>query len=122
MLSERFSIAWKIVLGIVPICYAGMIIATLPNTFLWIMVVASVLVPLMVLLLWLDCPLYTVWPVIPGATVLVAGSLALLHDGTGGGPVTSNSYELWSIYIIAILLILWGIYSTWMEVQMTQRL
>jgi hypothetical protein len=122
MLTDRLSIAWKVVLSVVIMCYAGMIIAPLPTTFLWILVIAITLVVLVDLILWLDCPLHTVWPVIPGATLLLAGVLAVLQDDRGVNPVTRNSYELLSVYLIAVLLILWGIGSTWRLVRLSQRL
>jgi hypothetical protein len=122
MLTDRLSIAWKVVLSVVIMCYAGMIMAPLPNTLLCILVVAIALIVLIDLLFWLDCPVHTVWPIIPGATLLLAGTLAVLQDNRGASPVTRNSYELSSDYLIAVLLIFWGIGSTWKAVRLSKSL
>jgi hypothetical protein len=122
MFAERLSIAWKVVLSVVIICYAGMIMAPLPNTLVWIVVVAVALVVLVHLIFWLDCPLHTVWPVIPGVTLLLAGTLTVLQDNQGASPITRSFYELSSDYLIAVLLIFWGIGSTWKAVQLSRRL
>jgi hypothetical protein len=122
MLADRLSIAWKVIVSVVTLCYAVLLIALLPTTLLWILVVAIALVVLVDLIFWLDCPLYTVWPVIPGAMLFLANTLTVLLDDRGVSPVTRNSYELLSAYLIAVLLIFWGIGSTWKAVRLSKRL
>jgi hypothetical protein len=113
MLSERFNLGLKVFLGVLPICYAGMILATLPFTLQWLIVVGVILITLVVLVAWLDCPFRTIWPVFPGVILMTAGAIALMQDADLGGPVTSTPYELLIVFVPAMLYIIWGIRATW---------
>lgn len=113
MLSERFGFGLKVVLGILPILYGGIMIAALPNTLQWAIVVVVVLVTLLVLVGWLDCSLETVWPVFPGAYLIMAGLLVLYVGAPALGPITSTFDELLMLFVLGAVYIFWGVRSTW---------
>lgn len=113
MLSERIQLAFKTLLGLLPLFYGGIVIATLPNTLLWVLVIGVVLITLLVLVGWLDLPLQTIWPIFPAAILILTGTLALLIGVPAHGPLTRLSGELLALYLIAALYILWGARATW---------
>jgi hypothetical protein len=113
MLSERFPLALKAFLGMLPLFYGGMIIATMPNTLQWAVVVAVVLVTLLVLVGWLGLPLQTIWPIFPAAFLIVANSLASLAGGPSASPITDTPGEVTALYLVAALYFLWGARATW---------
>ncbi len=133
MLSERVTLAPKLLFGFLPICYGGLLLIALPNTKVWLMLAAVVLVVLLVLLISVDVPLQTSWPVFPGVFLVLVSSIDLSQgapifpgvflvlvssiDLSQGapiqGPITRTSAELLGAYLPAALYILWGLYATW---------
>ena len=113
MLSERVTLAPKLLFGFLPICYGGLLLIALPNTKVWLMLAAVVLVVLLVLLISVDVPLQTSWPVFPGVFLVLVSSIDLSQGAPIQGPITRTSAELLGAYLPAALYILWGLYATW---------
>lgn len=117
MLSERFSMAFKAFLGLLPVFYGGIIIAVLPSTIQWAVVVAVVLITLFVLVSWMEWPLEAVWPLFPGVFLILAGSLGLLLGAPSLGPISNTIDDLMVLYVIGALYIMWAARSTWRALQ-----
>jgi hypothetical protein len=113
MLSERFVVGMKLVLGLLPICYGGMLIVALPNTWQWLIFMAVALIALLVLCITLDYPLQTIWPVFPGAFLVLACSFALYQGALDEFPLTRQPTELIAVYLVAALYLIWGARATW---------
>jgi hypothetical protein len=113
MRSDRILLPFRVILGLVPVCYSGLLIAVLPSTLLWAVIVALVLILLLVLFGWLDAPLQTIWPVFPGAILITAGTLALVvHAPTLGWTSTSQR----GVFLLAFIgggYIVWGLRASW---------
>ena len=117
MLSERLSLAFKLFLGLIPVCYGGIIIAMLPSTIQWAVLAVVVLVVLLALVGWLDVPLEASWPIFPGALLMVAGTLALLLGAPTLGPLDSSLSGLVALYLVAALYVAWGVRASWRAAQ-----
>ncbi len=113
MLSERMNLALKAVLGLAPVCYSAILIASLPDTRQWAILVAVVLVTLLVLVGWLDLPLQTIWPVFPSALLILAGTLAFYLDAPTLGLMDTSPGGLLMLYFVAACYLIWGARATW---------
>ena len=113
MLSERFKLGAKLVLGVLPIYYGAFLIAVLPNTWQWAAICGVVLLPLLVLCIYLGYPLQRVWPVFPGAFLIVACTCALSQGAFAQLPLTRQPIELFVMYAIGLLYFAWAARATW---------
>ncbi len=113
MLSKRMNLVFKAVLGLAPVCYSGIVIAFLPDTLQWAVLVAAVLVTLLVLIGWLDMPLSTIWPVFPAVLLILAGTLALYLDAPSLGFMDTWPGGALILYFLAACYFIWGARATW---------
>jgi hypothetical protein len=113
MLSHRFSLGMQLVLGLLPVCYGGILVAALPNTWQWALMIALGLLVLLVLCGSLGYPSQTIWPVFSGAFLLLACAAAFFQDAIDRLPLTRQPSELIAMCVIAALYIAWGAGATW---------
>lgn len=115
MLSQRFSLGVQLVIGLLPISYGAVLIAALPNTWRWAIVVALAMLVLLVLCGSFEYPPQTVWPVFPAAFLILACAAVLFEGAFDRLPLTRQPSELIAIFLVAVLYLGWGIRATWKE-------
>ncbi|HEU5101911.1 MAG TPA: hypothetical protein VFU22_22975 [Roseiflexaceae bacterium] len=113
MLSRRFSLGLQLVLGLLPVYYGTILVATLPNTWQWALVVGVAMLVLLVLVGSLGSPPQTIWPVFSGAFLLLACLAAFFQDAIDQLPLARQPDELIAMCVIAVLYIVCGIGATW---------
>jgi hypothetical protein len=113
MLSERFYLGMQLVLGLLPICYGTILVAALPNTWQWALIIALAMLVLLVLCGSLGSPPQTIWPVFSGVFLILACSAAFFQGAFDQLPFTRHPTELIAMCLIALLYLGWGIRSTW---------
>src|SRR5215217_6899643 len=90
---------WRVLLGLLPLCYAGLLIIEFQNTWLWLGVLALLVVVLFVLATSLDFPLLVCWPAFSSA-ILLATCGIMIYEGipaAGAALVTHSALELWGV-------------------------
>jgi hypothetical protein len=113
MLSQRFNLGMQLVLGLLPICYGTIIVAALPNTWQWALIIALAMLVLLVLCVSLGSPPQTIWPVFSGVFLILAGLADFFQGAFEQLPFTRQPTELIAMCLIAALYLGWGIRSTW---------
>jgi hypothetical protein len=113
MLSHRFSLGTQLVLGLLPVCYGAILVAALPNTWQWALIIAIAMLILLVLCGSLGSPPQTIWPVFSGAFLILACSVALFQGAFDQLWLTRQPSELIAMYFVAALYLVWGIRATW---------
>ena len=113
MLSQRFNLGVQLVLGLLPICYGTMIVASLPNTWQWALIIGLAMLVLLVLCGSLGSPPQTIWPVFSGVFLLLTCLAAFVQDAFDQLPLTRQPTELIAMCLIAVMYLAWGIRSTW---------
>ena len=113
MLSQRFNLAFLLVLGLLPILYGGILVVALPNTWQWALIVGLALLVLLVLCGSLGYPPQTIWPVFSGAFLLLACAAAFFQDAIDQLPLTRQPSELIAMCLIGLVYIAWGARATW---------
>ena len=113
MLPPRFNLGMQLVLGLLPICYGTIIIAALPNTWQWALIIGLAMLVLLVLCGSLGSPLQTIWPVFPGVFLILACTADFFQGAFAQLPLTRQPTELIAMVLIAALYLGWGIRSTW---------
>jgi hypothetical protein len=105
---------WRILLSLVPLCYAVLLVIELQNTWLWAGVLALLLVVLLLLATSLDFPLLVCWPACSSALLLCACGLTLYEGvpAAGAVPVTHSAVELWGVGFLAGLALIWVVIRT----------
>jgi hypothetical protein len=105
---------WRILLGVLPLGYAGLLVIELPHTFLWLGGIAALLVVMLFLATSLDYPLLACWPALTSA-VLLATCGIMLYQGMPDAsivPVTRSPLELWGVSMLAGVALIWVVNST----------
>ena len=113
MVSQRFSLGVQLLIGLLPIYYGGLVIAALPNTWQWALVIALAMLVLLVLCGSFGYPPQTVWPVFPAAFLILACIAVLLQGAFDQLPLTRQPTELVAMFLVAALYLGWGIRATW---------
>jgi hypothetical protein len=105
---------WRILLGLLPLCYAGVLVIELQNTFLWLGAIAVLLVVLMVLATSFDYPLLACWPAFSSAILLVTCGITLYQGvpDASAVPITRSSLELWGVGFLAGFALIWVVNRT----------
>jgi hypothetical protein len=105
---------WRILLGILPLVYAGLLVIELQNTWLLLGGIAALLVVLLLLATSFDYPLLACWPAFSSVILLVTCG-TMLYQGmpdTGTVPVTRSPLELWGVGVLAGVILIWVVLST----------
>jgi hypothetical protein len=105
---------WRILMGVLPLVYAGLLVIELQNTWVWLGVLAALLVVLLFLATSFDYPLLACWPAF-SSTILLMTCGIMLHQGipdAGIVPVTRSLLELWGVSVLAGVLLIWVVLST----------
>jgi hypothetical protein len=113
MLSQRFSLGMQLVLGLLPICYGAAVIAALPNTWQWALIIALAMLVLLVLCGSFGYPPQTVWPVFSAVFLALACTAVLVQGSFDDLLLTRQPSELIVMYLIAVLYLGWGVGATW---------
>jgi hypothetical protein len=113
MLPQRFGLGVRLVIGLLPICYAAAVVAALPNTWQWALIIALAMLVLLVLCGSLGYPPQTIWPVFSAAFLVLACTAVLIQGAFDDLPLTRQPVELIAMYIVAVLYLGWGIGATW---------
>jgi hypothetical protein len=108
---ERSSLLtpWRVLLGLLPLCYAAVLLIELQNTLLWMGVLALLIVVLLLLAASLDIPLIIGCPALTSALLLAACGI-MLYEGAPAAsaiPVTHSSAELWGVGLLAGIAMIW---------------
>jgi hypothetical protein len=114
MERSTFLKPWRILLGLLPLCYAAALLVELENTSLWLSGLAVLLVLLLVLATSLDYPLLVCWPAI-SCCLLLATCGIMLYQGVPAAstfPLTRSSFELWVIGFLAGFAMIWVVIKT----------
>jgi hypothetical protein len=101
---------WRVVLGLLPLCYAALLLIALPDTFFWAGIIGVMLLLLLVVVNTLGYPLIACWPAFSGVVLLLACGL-MLYQGVPSEsalPATHSPLELWVVGLLAGLVIGWG--------------
>ena len=105
---------WRILLGLLPLCYAGVLLIELEHTFLWLGGIVVLLVVLLVLATSLDYPLLACWPAFSSLILLFTCGI-MLYQGVpvaSSVPVTHSSLELWGVGFLAGFALIWVVIRT----------
>jgi hypothetical protein len=105
---------WRILLGLLPLCYAGVLVIELERTFLWLGGIAVLLVVLLVLATSFDYPLLACWPAFSSVILLFTCGI-MLYQGVPDAssvPVTHSSLELWGVGFLAGFALIWVVIRT----------
>ena len=113
MPSQRFGLGVQLVIGLLPVCYGAAVIAALPNTWQWALVIGLAMLVLFVLCGSFGYPLQTIWPIFPAAFLLLACTAVLLQGAFDELPLTRQPSELIAMYLVAVLYLGWGVRATW---------
>jgi len=111
--SQRFSLGVQLVIGLLPVCYGAVVIAALPNTWLWALAIGLAMLVLLVLCGSFGYPPQTIWPVFPAAFLILTCTVVLLQGAFDELPVTRQPSELIVMYFVAALYLGWGVRATW---------
>ena len=113
MPSERFNLGVQLVVGLLPISYGLVVVAGLPNTWQWALIIGLVMLVLLVLCGSFSYPLQTIWPVFPAAFLILACAAVLFQGAFDQLPLTRQPSELIAMFLVALLYLGWGIRATW---------
>jgi hypothetical protein len=113
MLSPRFNVGLQLVLGLLPICYGTILVAALPNTWQWALIIGLAMLVLLVLCGSVGSPLQTIWPVFSGVFLILTCLAVFIQGAFDQLPLTRSPSELIAMCLIAAVYIGWGIRSTW---------
>ena len=113
MLPERFNLGVQLVIGLLPISYGLVVVAGLPNTWQWALIIGLVMLVLLVLCGSFSYPLQTIWPVFPAAFLILACAAVLFQGAFDQLPLTRQPSELIAMFLVAVLYLGWGIRATW---------
>ena len=113
MLPERFNLGVQLVIGLLPISYGLVVVAGLPNTWQWALIIGLVMLVLLVLCGSFSYPLQTIWPVFPAAFLILACTAVLFQGAFDQLPLTRQPSELIAMFLVAVLYLGWGIRATW---------
>jgi len=105
---------WRLIAGMPPLLYGGLLIVELPGSSTWLLVVAGVLLVAVVVASRLEYPLLPLWPVFVGLFLLSACIFALIEDVVDYAivPFTDSDLEIILVALIACGYIAWGISMT----------
>jgi hypothetical protein len=105
---------WRITLGIVPAIYAGVVIAALPQSRTWLLLVCSVVFAATIVANLWEYPLLALWPTFVGIFVLSVCAIVLVINAPEYtiAPLTGSSAEIPAAAFVGIGLIFWGIATT----------
>jgi hypothetical protein len=105
---------WRILLGVLPLVYAGLLVIELQNTWVWLGGIAALLVVLLLLATAFDYPLLACWPAF-SSTILLVSCGIMLYQGipdTGVVPITRSPLELWGVGVLAGVALIWIVLTT----------
>jgi hypothetical protein len=105
---------WRVLLGLLPLVYAGLLMIELQNTWVWLGVLAALLVLLLFLATSFDYPLLACWPAFSSTLLLMTCGI-MLYQGipdVGIVPVTRSPLELWGVAVLAGVALIWVVLST----------
>ena len=100
---------WHVLLGLLPLCYAGLLVIELNQTLLWLGGIVVLLVMLLMLVSSLGYPILACWPAFSALTLVLACAI-MLYQGVpsqGAVPVTHSPLELCAIGLLAGLGLIW---------------
>jgi hypothetical protein len=114
MERSTFLNPWRILLSLVPLCYAAVLLIELQNTVMWLGGLAVLLVLLLVLATSLDYPLLVCWPAISSGLLLATCGIVLYQGvpAASAFPITHSSLELWVIGFLAGFAMIWVVIRT----------
>jgi hypothetical protein len=105
---------WRILLGILPLVYAGLLVIELEHTWLWLGGIAALVIVLLLLATSFDYPLLACWPAFSSVILLVMCGIVLYQGIPDAGivPVTRSPLELWGTSLLAGIVVIWVVVST----------
>jgi len=104
---------WRLIAGIPPLLYGGLLLLGLPESWRWLLLVGGVLLAALLLASRLEYPLLALWPMFAGLFLLSACVCAIIEDVVDYAivPFTDSDLEIGSAALIACGYIGWGIYT-----------
>jgi hypothetical protein len=105
---------WRILLGLLPLCYASMLVIEFQNTWLWLGVIVLLVIVLLVLATALDFPLLICWPAFSWCILLCTCAI-MLYEGVPAAsavPTTHSTLELWVVGFLAGFALIWVVIRT----------
>jgi hypothetical protein len=113
---ERSSLLspWRILLGLLPLCYAGVLLVELQNTYLWLGGLAILLIVQLVLATSLGYPLLMCWPAFSSCILLCTCGIVLYQGVSDASafPITHSPLELWGVAFLAGFAMMWVVVRT----------
>jgi hypothetical protein len=113
---ERSSLLspWRVLLGLFPLVYAGLLVIELQDTFQWLGGIAALLIVLLLLATSFDYPLLAVWPAFSWCILLSACGIMLYQGIPEAGivPITRSLLELWGMSVLAGVALIWVVLNT----------
>ena len=100
---------WRLIAGLIPIIYGGILIAELPHTQYWLLLAAGVTLAVGIVAHTLDYPILALWPAFASLFLLSACIGALLEPLPDYAvvPLIAADLEIWVVALVAIGLIVW---------------
>ena len=105
---------WRVIIGIPPLLYGGLLLLELPYSSTWLLVAAGVLVVAIAVVGSLEYPLLPLWPVFVGLFLLSTCIFALFENVVDYAivPFTDSDIEIILVAFIACGYIVWGVTMT----------
>jgi hypothetical protein len=105
---------WRLIVGIPPLLYGGLLLLGLPESSTWLLLVAGVLLLVVTVASRLEYPLLPLWPALVGLFLLSTCVFALIEDVVDYAivPFTDTDIEIIVVALIACGYIAWGITMT----------
>ena len=105
---------WRLIAGIPPLLYGGLLIVGLPYSSTWLLVVAGVLLVAIIVASYLEYPLLPLWPTFVGLFLLSTCIFALIENVVDYAivPFTDSDIEIILVAFIACGYIVWGVTMT----------
>jgi len=113
MVSPRFGLGVQLVIGLLPVCYGGLVVVALPNTWQWALGIGLAMLILLVVCGSFGYPPQIVWPVFPAAFLILVCTAVFFQGAFDQLPLTQQPIELIAMYLVAALYLGWGIRTAW---------
>jgi len=105
---------WRVIGGILPVLYAGVVIMALPQSRTWLVLICGIVLATSIVASWLEYPFLALWPTFGGEFLLSVCAIVLIINAPDHriAPMTGSSIEIPIAALIACGFMVWGIYSS----------
>jgi len=114
MTSLELVKPWRLLASMLPLLYGALLILGLPQSWLWLLLVCSVLLIIVMIAARLEYPMLALWPAFVGLFLIGTCICALIQDVVDYAfvPFTDSDGEIVLAISVGAAFILWGIQTT----------